>query len=205
MITMKMMKRWDSSFLKLLSHVGVRSRLELWIETPTIDSSSKITVVANLFSSHRGHSFEGPLLTPASWKQWRKQPRTSATTWTPPKAWTPTKTRSITLQTEWPHLCDLLTSHVFTSRISGCRPAQTFSFPLLLLYLRLPHPGVASPSFFLLWDACKLPSSPAVCKVCWSQSVWAAVPFTFLKNVHSNNLHSLNYILKIYYFLNASF
>lgn len=39
----------------------------------TIDFSTKITTVANLFPSHRGGpSFEGPLLTPASWKQWRK-------------------------------------------------------------------------------------------------------------------------------------
>lgn len=135
-------------------------------------SSSKITMVANLFPSHRGHSFERPLLTLANWKQWRKQPRTSVTTWSLPKAWTPTKTRSITLQTEWPHLCDLLTSHVFTSRISRCCLAQTLLFPLLLLYLRLPTP-VWPPPPFLLWDACKLPSSPALCRV------WAAVPFTF--------------------------
>lgn len=81
------------------------------------------------FPSYRGLSFEGPLLTPVSWKRWRKLPRTSATTWTLPKAWTPTKTRSITLQTEWPHLCDLLTSHVFTSCIFRCCPAQTLPFP----------------------------------------------------------------------------
>lgn len=163
-------------------------------------------MVANLSPSRRGPSSEGPLLTPASWKQWRKRPRTSVTTWTLPKAWTPTKTRSITLQTEWPHLCDLLTSHVLTSRISGCRPAQTLSSPLSLVVPTTPPPPVwPPPPVFLLWDACKLPSSPALCKVCWSQSVWAAVPFTFWNNVHSNNLHSLNYILKTYYFLNASF
>lgn len=129
MNTMKMMKRSDSNFRKLLLDVGLKSRLVLSIESSTKDFSSKITMVAHLFASHRGHSFEGPLLTPASWKQWRKQLRTSVTTWTLPKAWTPTKTRSITLQTEWPHPCDRLTSHLFTSRTSPYHPAQTLFSP----------------------------------------------------------------------------
>ncbi len=55
----------------------------------------------------------GPLHTPASWRTWRGWPRASGRTWTPPKAWIPTKTRSITLWTEWPpRLCDRFNSEM---------------------------------------------------------------------------------------------
>lgn len=127
MITMRMMKRWE--FYKSPCGGNANKHLIRHLELRIYLLNSKITMAANLFPPHRGLSFDGPLLTPVSWKQWRKQPRTSVTTWTLPKAWTPTKTRSITLQTAWPHLCDLLTSHVFTSCISWCCPAQPLLFP----------------------------------------------------------------------------
>lgn len=49
---------------------------------------------------------DGPRHTLASWRTWRRWLRASERTWMPPKAWIPTKTRSIMLWTEWPRLCD---------------------------------------------------------------------------------------------------
>lgn len=125
----------------------------------------------------REHSFGGPRLTPASWKQWRKRPRTCATTWTLPKAWTPTKTRSITPQTEWPRLCDLYLRNVFyllCLAVSSCTTPQPLFFSFYLRTPVWPTPPPIQP-----WDACNLTPSPVLCKTCLTQSIGAAVPSSF--------------------------
>lgn len=95
--------------------------------------------------SHRGRYSDAPRLTRVSWKQWRKQPRTSVTTWTLPKAWTPTKTRSITLQTAWPRLCDLLPC--LSPPVSlGVIPHKPPLLPLFLIYPTVwPAPPLSNP------------------------------------------------------------
>ena len=148
-----------------------------------------------MFASRRGHYSAGPRLTLVSWKRWRRQWRTSATTWTLPRAWTPTKTRSITLQTEWPRLFDLLPQKCPLPPVSGsvalhkpgC-PPQSFFF-LIFFFLNLqPHPpGLTSPSSIKSWDACNLPPSPALCKM--FDSVCQGCCAFLLLTVHSNNLH----------------
>lgn len=63
----------------------------------------------------------------------------------------------------------------FTSRVSRCHPAQT---PAAAPFFDLPH-GVACPSSIKPSDACNFTPSPALCKMCLTQSVRAAVPSSF--------------------------
>lgn len=130
--------------------------------------------------SNREHYSDGPRLTPVSWKRWRRRPRTSATTWMLPKAWTPTKTRSITLQTEWQRLCDLfLPQKCFLPPVSGrvvLHKPPPRSPPFFLLHT---NPRCGLPLLIKPQDACNLPPSPALCKICLTQSIRAAVPSSF--------------------------
>lgn len=128
---------------------------------------TKCNTNVNLFPPHREHYSAGPRLTPESWRRWRKRPRTSATTWMLPKAWTPTKTRSITLQTEWPRLCDLYLRNVFyllCLAVSSCTTPQTlffFSFtyePRCGLPLLWLNPG--TPVTLLHLQSCAIRQSP---------------------------------------------
>lgn len=124
-----------------------------------------------------------PRLTRASWRPWRRRWRTSAMTWTLPKAWTPTKMRSITLQTEWPRLSDRLPQKCLLPPVPRCVILHKSHCPAhLLLFLSSPlssDPPVWPPlSSMKPWDACDLHVQPCV-NCAWQSVIRAAVPSSF--------------------------
>lgn len=144
-----------------------------------------MTVLFSLcpFLPLRERCCDGPRRTPESWGPWRRWWRISATIWTLPKAWTPTKTRSITLWTEWLRLCD----HLLPPR----RPSPHRVFP------HAPHPAF-SPELFLPWmwlsflcagSVLFSPSSPQILNQGKISTIGAFyfLLLLFFLNVQSNN------------------
>lgn len=121
---------------------------------------------------------DGPLLTPASSRTWRRWPRASERTWTLPKAWIPTKTRSIMLWSEWPpRLCDRFNSEMsLTQCVSPWSPRRA-----------IPHcflPGADHPHALLgppepLFQPCYL-------HLCQGRAPQQGALFS--KDLQSNNL-----------------
>ena len=128
--------------------------------------------------SHRGLCNGVPHPTPASWRPWRRRRRTSATTWTPPRPWTPTRTRSITGSPRLsdPTLIYFNLQNTFTFRfLLPRRLAQSPTPPL--------HPTIpVKPS-----DRPSTPGWPLVDP--WLTPGWPAVPSVAFPLVWSSSEH----------------